>query len=61
MTRPNKYPYTKNQWIEIKDCIYTYGGEKVATIRRKVNIFTKEVAEETDDKKENRAPIGYPP
>lgn len=61
MPRPKKYPYSRSQWDVIEDGIYTYCGEKIATVKTRVNIFTGEVEEGIDDEKENRTPISYPP
>lgn len=61
MTRPNKYPYSRSQWDVTQSDIYTYGGEKVVTVRTRVNVFNGEVEEVIDDEKENRAPVSYPP
>lgn len=62
MPRPKQYPYIRSQWDVIEDSIYTYGGEKIATVKTMVNIFSGEVVKEViDDEKENRSPISYPP
>lgn len=49
MTRPSKYPYSKRQWDVTQSDFYAYGGEKVATVRTRVNVFTGEVQEVADD------------
>lgn len=61
MTRPNKYPYRRSKWDVIQSSVYTYGGQKIATVRTRINFFTREVEEVIDDEKENRTPISYPP
>ena len=33
MTRPNRYPYTRSQWIEETDDYYTYADDKCFQIR----------------------------
>lgn len=49
MPRPKQYPYTRSQWDVIEDSIYTYGGEKIATVKTMINIFSGEVVKEVID------------
>ena len=42
MTRPNRYPYTRSQWIEETDDYYTYADDKWFQIRVLKNRLTRE-------------------
>ena len=42
MNRPNRYPYTRSQWIEENDDYYTYADDKCFPIRVLKNRLTRE-------------------
>ena len=42
MNRPNRYPYTVNQWEEETSAVYSFGDEKYLLIKTLENKFTGE-------------------
>lgn len=46
MTRPNRYPYTKNQWEERTVDYYTYDGEVCFSQRVLENRLTGELRDD---------------
>ena len=45
MTRPNRYPYTKNQWEETTTAVYSYNNGEYELFRYLENKFTGERVE----------------
>ena len=45
MTRPNRYPYTKNQWEETTAAVYSYNNGEYELFRSLENKFTGERVE----------------
>ena len=45
MRRPNRYPYTKNQWEETTTVVYSYNSGEYELFRGIENKFTGERVE----------------
>lgn len=43
MKRPNRYPYTRSQWIEETADYYTYADDKYFTSQVLKNRLTREI------------------